>query len=146
MNAADDENPGSGTCAFVRTSANPAIESGAEVDREVDFAAYLTGSGDFGGEDGITIEDGQLTVGFYYGNTSQAFFEEITSVKLVAPLAGHDYKNDKETSIETAAAPSVRSILVYDLNGRRVIKANKGLQIVKKQMSDGSVRVEKVVK
>ena len=145
-NAADDENPGSGTCAFVRTSANPAIESGAEVDREVDFAAYLTGSGDFGGEDGITIEDGQLTVGFYYGNTSQAFFEEITSVKLIAPLAGHDYKNDKETSIETAAAPSVRSILVYDLNGRRVIKANKGLQIVKKQMSDGSVRVEKVVK
>lgn len=145
-NAATDENPGSGTCAFVRTSANPAIESGAEVDREMDFAAYLTGSGDFGGEDGITIEDGQLTVGFYYGNTSQAFFEEITSVKLVAPLAGHDYKNDKETSIETAAAPSVRSILVYDLNGRRVIKANKGLQIVKKQMSDGSVRVEKVVK
>ena len=145
-NAADDENPGSGTCAFVRTSANPAIESGAAVDRETDFAAYLTGSGDFGGEDGITIEDGQLTVGFYYGNTSQAFFEEITSVKLVAPLAGHDYKNDKETSIETAAAPSVRSILVYDLNGRRVIKANKGLQIVKKQMSDGSVRVEKVVK
>lgn len=145
-NAATDENPGSGTCAFVRTSANPAIESGAEVDREVDFAAYLTGSGDFGGEDGITIEDGQLTVGFYYGNTSQAFFEEITSVKLIAPLAGHDYKNDKETSIETAAAPSVRSILVYDLNGRRVIKANKGLQIVKKQMSDGSVRVEKVVK
>ena len=130
-NAADDENPGSGTCAFVRTSANPAIESGAEVDREVDFAAYLTGSGDFGGEDGITIEDGQLTVGFYYGNTSQAFFEEITSVKLIAPLAGHDYKNDKETSIETAAAPSVRSILVYDLNGRRVIKANKGLQIVR---------------
>lgn len=145
-NAADDENPGSGTCAFVRTSANPAIESGAEVDRETDFAAYLTGSGDFGGEDGITIEDGQLTVGFYYGSTSQAFFEEITSVKLIAPLAGHDYKNDKETSIETAAAPSVRSILVYDLNGRRVIKANKGLQIVKKQMSDGSVRVEKVVK
>ena len=145
-NAATDENPGSGTCAFVRTSANPAIESGAEVDREVDFAAYLTGSGDFGGEDGITIEDGQLTVGFYYGNTSQAFFEEITSVKLIAPLAGHDYKKDQETSIETAAAPSVRSILVYDLNGRRVIKANKGLQIVKKQMSDGSVRVEKVVK
>lgn len=144
--ANDEENPGSGTCAFVRTSANPAIESGAEVDREVDFAAYLTGSGDFGGEDGITIEDGQLTVGFYYGNTSQAFFEEITSVKLIAPLAGHDYKKDQETSIETAAAPSVRSILVYDLNGRRVIKANKGLQIVKKQMSDGSVRVEKVVK
>ena len=145
-NATTDETPGSGTCAFVRTSANPAIESGAEVDREVDFAAYLTGSGDFGGEDGITIEDGQLTVGFYYGNTSQAFFEEITSVKLIAPLAGHDYKKDQETSIETAAAPSVRSILVYDLNGRRVIKANKGLQIVKKQMSDGSVRVEKVVK
>lgn len=145
-NAATDETPGSGTCAFVRTSANPAIESGAEVDREVDFAAYLTGSGDFGGEDGLTIEDGQLTVGFYYGSTSQAFFEEITSVKLIAPLAGHDYKKDQETSIETAAAPSVRSILVYDLNGRRVIKANKGLQIVKKQMSDGSVRVEKVVK
>ena len=145
-NATTDETPGSATCAFVRTSANPAIESGAEVDREVDFAAYLTGSGDFGGEDGITIEDGQLTVGFYYGNTSQAFFEEITSVKLVAPVEGHNYANDQATSIETVAAPVVRALQVYDLNGRRVIKANKGLQIVKKQMSDGSVRVEKVVK
>ena len=145
-NATTDETPGSATCAFVRTSANPAIESGAEVDREIDFAAYLTGSGDFGGEDGITIEDGQLTVGFYYGNTSQAFFEEITSVKLVAPVEGHNYANDQATSIETVAAPVVRALQVYDLNGRRVIKANKGLQIVKKQMSDGSVRVEKVVK
>jgi hypothetical protein len=112
----------------------------------MDFAAYLTGTGDFGGEDGITIEDGQLTVGFYYGNTFQAFFEEITSVKLVAPVEGHNYANDQATSIETVAAPVVRAIQVYDLNGRRVIKANKGLQIVKKQMSDGSVRVEKVVK
>lgn len=144
----EDADKGSSTCAYLRTSANLAIdvENNAAVDRELDFAAYLTGSGDFAGEEGLTIEDGQLTVGFYYGDKSQAFFEEITSVKLVAPIEGHNYGNDKETSIETAAAPTVRGLQVYDLNGRRVIKANKGLVIVKKQMSDGSVRVEKVVK
>ena len=137
----ENEN-GSSTCVYLRTSENAPIESGATVDRDNDFATYLTASGDF---EEVTVLDGELTVGFYYGNMSQAFFEAITAVKMVRPAEGYDYKKDKETSIETAAAPKVRALQVYDLNGRRMIKAYKGLQIVKKQMSDGSVRVEKVV-
>ncbi len=77
----------SNTCAYLRTSETPAIEYDEEVDREMNFATYMTGSGDF---DAVTVEDGQLTVGFYYGNTSQAFFEDITSVKII-PLEGYDY-------------------------------------------------------
>ena len=49
------------------------------------------------------------------------------------------------TSIDAPAAAKVRALQVYDLNGRRMIRAQKGLQIVKKQMSDGTVRVEKLI-
>ena len=130
-----------GTCAFIRTSDNPAIESGVAVDRDVDFADFLTGSGD---TQEITITDGQLTVGFYYNNESQAFFEEITSIKMVNFAEGYDYAAAL-TSIDAPAAAKVRALQVYDLNGRRMIRAQKGLQIVKKQMSDGTVRVEKLI-
>ena len=147
-----DEEKG-GTCAFLRTSDCPEIEEGVAVDRTQDFAIYVTASGDMTVKDeegndtgeGITVTDGQLGVGFYYSNESQAFFEEITAVKLVAPAEGYDYKAAL-TSIETSsAAAKVRSLQIFDLNGRRIIKAHKGLQIVKKQMSDGTVRVEKVI-
>ena len=130
-----------GTCAFIRTSEFPAIESGVAVDRDIDFTTYLTSSGD---TEEITITDGQLTVGFYYNNESQAFFEEITSIKMVNFDETYDYAAAL-TNIDTPAAAKVRALQVYDLNGRRMIRAQKGLQIVKKQMSDGTVRVEKLI-
>ena len=40
----------------------------------------------------------------------------------------------------------VRSLAVYDLNGRRLVNAKKGINIVKKVMSDGTVKTTKVVK
>jgi hypothetical protein len=136
-----------GTCAFIRTSDCDPIEEGVAVDRDTDFTLYVTASGELTDEngDGITITDGQLGVGFYYNNESQAFFEEITAVKMVAPADGYDYAAAL-TSIKNAPATAkVRAIQVYDLNGRRMIRAQKGLQIVKKQMSDGTVRVEKLI-
>ena len=93
---------------------------------------------------GIPVIDGKLTIGIHFGGDAQYFFQH-ARLTLVAPAENHDYAQDKETNIETAAAPKVRALQLYDLNGRRMIKANKGLQIVKKQMSDGSVRVEKVI-
>jgi hypothetical protein len=35
---------------------------------------------------------------------------------------------------------------MFDLNGRRISSARKGLVIVKKVMSDGTVKTQKVVK
>jgi len=136
---------GSSTCAFIRTSESPEIEAGADIDRESDFYNYLTASGDI---EEVEVLDGKLTVGFYYGNTSQAFFEDV-EVWMTAPIAGHDYGKDKQnfdTGIEAPAAAKVRAIELYNLNGRRIITAQKGIQIVKKHMSDGTVRVEKVIK
>jgi hypothetical protein len=135
----------SGTCAYYRTSDSPEIEPGAAVDRESDFAGYLTASGDF---EEVEIVDGKLTVGFYYGNTSQAFFEDV-ELWMTAPVAGFDYgKAHQEfvTNIDAAPVAKVRAIELYNLNGRRIITAQKGIQIVKKHMSDGTVRVEKVIK
>ncbi len=76
-----------GTCAFVRTSESPVIEAGQYIDRDMDFATYLTGSG---GTEEITVTDGQLTIGFYYGNQSQAFFDDI-ELRMIAPVEGYDY-------------------------------------------------------
>ena len=41
---------------------------------------------------------------------------------------------------------TVRAVELYDLNGRRLVTAGKGVMIVRKYMSDGTIRVEKVVK
>jgi hypothetical protein len=48
-------------------------------------------------------------------------------------------------TLEGTPAAKVRAIELFDLNGRRVMKAQKGLNIVKKVMSDGSVKTEKVI-
>ena len=41
---------------------------------------------------------------------------------------------------------TVRAVELYDLNGRRLVTAGKGVMIVRKYMSDGTIRVEKVVR
>ena len=71
---------------------------------------------------------------------------------LTAPATGFDYAaayQELATAIETlegTPAAKVRAIELYDLNGRRVVRAQKGLVIMKQIMSDGSVKAVKVVK
>ena len=79
---------------------------------------------------------------------AQAFINEAT-ITLTAPATGYDYADAYKQivdGVETAKTAKVRSIAVFDLNGRRVVKANKGINIVKKVMSDGTVKTQKVVK
>jgi len=155
---------------YCKTSDTAPVIEGEEEDRDINFAATRTivyggqynmdhsinlgyaevvndETGFISTEDGeffgIPVTDGKLTLGIHFGGDAQYFFQHARLTLVGA--ADFDYANAVETSIENAAAPKVRGIQVYDLNGRRMIKANKGLQIVKKQMSDGSVRVEKVV-
>ena len=40
---------------------------------------------------------------------------------------------------------SVRTIEIYDLNGRRIAKAQKGVNILRKMMNDGTIVIEKVL-
>ena len=168
----DDETKRKDVSGFVycKTSDTPDVIEGEDEDRDINFAATRTivyggmynmdhsinlgyaevvndETGFISDTDGeffgIPVTDGKLTLGIHFGGDAQYFFQHARLTLVGA--ADFDYANAVATSIENAAAPKVRGIQVYDLNGRRMIKANKGLQIVKKQMSDGSVRVEKVV-
>jgi len=103
-------------------------------------------------EDEVVVTDGILTIGVNAGDGSHTFFNEVRLL-LVSPAAGFDYAGEYaklneqiETGVEAPAAARVRGIELYDLNGRRIITAQKGIQIVKKYMSDGTVRIEKVIK
>jgi len=156
---------------YCKTSDTPAVGDGEEEDRDLNFAATRTivyggqynmdhpinlgyaevadeETGFISTEDGeffgIPVTDGQLTFGIHFGGDAQYFFQH-ARLTLVAPADGFNYAGAVATSIDETVAPKVRALQVYDLNGRRIVKANKGLQIVKKQMSDGSVRVEKVI-
>ena len=172
----DDETKRHDVNGFVycKTSDTPAVEEGAEEDRELNFADTRTivyggqwnmdHATNLGYEEvideetgfvaktdgeffGIPVTDGKLTIGIHFAGDAQYFFQH-ARLTLKGAATGFDYAKaaqDIATGVDTAVAPTVRALQVYDLNGRRMIKANKGLQIVKKQMSDGSVRVEKVV-
>lgn len=133
------------TFGFVKTSDTPALEEEEVLDPDVHFAGYVACSGDI---EGIEVTDGKLTVGFCYGPGSQAFINDV-EITLTAPVAGHNYAEDYKNFtdlVETAKTAKVRAIEMYDLNGRRVSSARKGLVIVKKIMSDGTVKTTKVVK
>ena len=152
-NGWDNSDTSDGTYAYVKTSETPAVEEGAELDKNVNYAAYLDMSSKSIPSDGIqniVVTDGVLTVGFAWGGQSQAFLEYV-NVLMTAP-ANVDYSalytEAAAAGIETlegTPAAKVRAIELFDLNGRRVMKAQKGLNIVKKVMSDGSVKTEKVI-
>jgi hypothetical protein len=95
----------------------------------------------------ITVTDGQLTIGVNAGDGSHTFFNEVR-ILMTAPVAGFDYAKAYIDGIDDVAteASKVRAIELYDLNGRRISKARQGVVLVKKQMSDGTIRTEKVIK
>ena len=71
------------------------------------------------------------------------------SIFLTAPAEGFNYADAyKEfvTGVDAAKTVKVRALEVYDLNGHRLATAKKGINIVKKVMSDGTVQTTKVVK
>jgi len=160
---------------YCKTSDTPAVEEGEEEDRDLNFAATRTivyggqynmdhahklGVEELINEEtgfidnyndgetiGIPVIDGKLTLGIHFAGDAQYFFQH-ARLTLIAPAEGYDYAaayQEAVASVDTPVAPKVRAMQVYDLNGRRMIRAQKGIQIVKKQMSDGTVRVEKVI-
>jgi len=47
--------------------------------------------------------------------------------------------------VTTTIPQSVRAVEIYDLNGRRIAKAQKGVNILRKMMNDGTIVIEKVL-
>ena len=152
FNAWDNSDTSDGTYAYVKTSSTPALEEGEEMDLDK-TAGYALMTGKAIPEEGITdivVTDGVLTLGFAWGNQSQAFFEYV-NVLLTGAATGFDYAKAYEEvaagieTLEGTPAAKVRAIQIFDLNGRRLSKAQKGVTIVKKVMSDGSIKTEKVI-
>ena len=101
----------------------------------------------------VVVTDGMLTIGAMAASGSHTFFNQV-KLYMTGAAQGFDYKaayDDVKEIIggvaENVAAPAqVLGIELYDLNGRRIAKAQQGIVIVKKYMSDGTIRVEKVIK
>ena len=147
IQCSDNNSPVSdGTYAFVKVTDTPEVEEGEEPDPEVNYAGYVTGDGEI---EGIEVLDGKLTVGFRYGTGSQAFLNDV-EIWMTSPISGHDYTKEYQevlSGVEAAKATAkVRAIEIYDLNGKRIPAAKKGVVIVKKIMSDGTVKTEKAIK
>ena len=124
-------------------------ETGAPVedfDPEVHTAGYTIDASTLITD--LEVLDGKLTVGYHYGKKSQAFLQDV-SIFLTAPAEGFNYADAYQefvTGVDAAKTVKVRALEVYDLNGHRLATAKKGINIVKKVMSDGTVQTTKVVK
>lgn len=147
IQCSDNNSPVSdGTYGYVKVTDTPEVEEGEDPDPEVNYAGYVTATGEI---EGVEVIDGKLTIGFRFGTGSQAFLDDV-EIWMTSPISGHDYTKEYQevlSGVEAAKATAkVRAIEIYDLNGKRIPAAKKGVVIVKKTMSDGSVKVEKAIK
>ena len=147
FSANDNSDTSDGTVVYVKKSDTPAVEEGGELNPDVNFAAYaqVDNSGWDRLIEGVVVTDGVLTLGFKSGTTSQPFLEEV-HLLMTGAAAGFNYALAYESAaagietLEGTPAAKVRAIELYDVNGRRIAKAQKGLVIMKQVMSDGSIR------
>ena len=144
-----------GSFCYIKTSETLVPEEEEEEDRDVHFAQTIDfeeGQVGPGVENNLIIEDveitdGELTLGVQFGREDQPFFNMV-QLLLTAP-ANFNYAAGYEeimTGVEAAKTAKVRAIELYDLNGHRISSARKGMVIVKKLMSDGTVKTQKIVK
>ncbi len=145
-----DEVAAEGSYFYAKTSNTPEGEVGDTISAPVIGQAFPV--------DNITIpnvvvSDGMLTIGAVGGPASHTFFNQVK----VQMVGADPYKTFSDYAAmydeivnginETVAAPAqVLGIQLFDLNGRRIMKAQQGIVIMKKFMSDGTIRVEKVIK
>ncbi|SDO33358.1 hypothetical protein SAMN04487900_11639 [Prevotella communis] len=148
----EDEN----AFCYVKTSETLPVGEGETEDRDLNFAATidLQHWGEYVGNhdnllQDIVVTDGVLTIGVNFGKGAQYEFD-YAKLYLYAPVKDYNYNdvfNRVVTSIdENSKTAKVRALQLYDLNGRRILTAQKGIQIVKKMMSDGTVKTQKVIK
>ena len=148
----EDENNMVGSFVFAKTSETPEAAEGE--DEQFAGICDVPGIGQSYPALNTTIEevlvaDGVLTLGANGGSSSHTFFNEVR-VLMTATAAGFDYGkayDDVLSGIDVSVVTpeKIRAIAIYDMNGRQLEKAQRGVNIVKQLMSDGSVRTVKVV-
>lgn len=96
--------------------------------------------------DNIVVTDGKLTVGLNQDQTDHTFFN-CMHLYLVGAAEGFNYAQAYTDGIEEVSSnAAVRRTECFDLNGRRVNDAQRGVVIIRKTMTDGRTVTEKVVK
>ncbi|MBR5657724.1 MAG: hypothetical protein IKW98_13740 [Prevotella sp.] len=140
----DDENNMVGSFIYAKTTDTPEGEDGLTADvpgigQSFPYANTII-------ED-VLVTDGFLTIGGNGGASSHTFFNDVRLV-LTAPAAGFDYEKAYTAGIETVTnkQADVKAIEIFSLDGRRLSKATKGVFIIRKHMSDGTIQTEKVIK
>ena len=131
----DNSDTTEGTYAYVKTSATPAVEEGAELDRSVNYAAYLDMESKNIPSDGIqniVVTDGILTLGFAWGGQSQAFFEYV-NLFMTGKAEGVDYAKEygDASGIEIVEVNNkAQNGVLYNIAGQKVDKSFKGIVIM----------------
>ena len=97
----------------------------------------------------IVVTDGIVTLGVNACSGSHTFFSDVR-VYICGAASGVDYNALYEEVLagidETKASNvKVRAIELFDLNGRRVTSAQRGVTIIRKYMSDGTIQTNKVM-
>ena len=139
----DDEANMEGSFIYAKTSDTPEGEDG--------FTADVPGIGQSFPYANTVIEDilvtdGYLTIGGNGGPSSHTFFNDVR-ILLTAPAAGYDYAAAYTAGIDPVTKKAdVKAVELFGLDGRRINKASKGVFIVRKHMSDGTIQTEKVIK
>lgn len=148
--AQGDELAEKGSYAYVMNSEN--VSEGTEKTADIEYIGqafpFAEGSGSAMIE-GVEVLDGFLTIGANAGAGSNTFFNDVHIILTAAAAA--DYEKEREDleaeGIENVnKTAKVNAIQMFDINGRRISEAPRGVVIVKKYMSDGTVRVQKMVK
>ncbi len=143
----NDEESNVDNYAYASTSETPEGEEGFRVDAPVIGQSFPYTNIAI---EGVPVVDGILTIGVNAGPSSHTFFNDVR-VLISGAAPGFDYGQAYQQALDVidenaVQAASVRAIELYDLNGRRISTAQKGVVIVKKYMSDGTTRIEKLIK
>ena len=143
----DDEANFEGSFIYAKTSETPEGEDGQTgecpgIGQSFPYANAVI--------ENIVVLDGIITIGVNAGPSSHTFFNDVRLL-LSGAASGFDYGQAYNEAVDVidekvAKSATVRAVELYDLNGRRIATARKGVMIVKKYMSDGTVRIEKVIK
>lgn len=140
----DDENNMVGSYVYAKTSETPEGEDGQTCDVPGIGQSFPSANAVI---ENVVVTDGYLVIGANAGSSSHTFFNDVR-ILLAAPAAGFDYGKAYTDGIETinGEPADVKAIELFGLDGRRLNKTTKGVFIVKKHLSDGTVRTEKVIK
>lgn len=135
----DEVDPTGQTFAYYKTSATPAVEEGAEPQKDVNFAgtADLAYRGQYVMNydnifENVTITDGQLTVGVNFASDNGQYFFDKVKVFLVGKAEGFDYAKAFDETVgisQTVAAEKAQNGAIYNMAGQKVSESYKGLVI-----------------